>query len=299
MKAVCFGEILLDVFPDKERIGGAPLNVASRLSSQGISVQMISRVGRDREGDAIVSYLHTAGVGTGMVGKDSVHPTGVVNVTLSGSGSATYEIAYPSAWDKIPWTKDVEQAVRSSDVFIFGSLVCRDEVSSTTLFKLLSHARYKVLDFNLRPPHYNRETLLKLISKADFIKFNDDELFEISQLMGSRFNSLEQNVRFIADHTSAKTVCVTKGKHGAVLWHKEKLYYNSGYKIRVRDTVGAGDSFLATLIANLLKEKPVQESLDHACAVGALIASRDGANPELSPKTVEEFMFPKDKAGGE
>lgn len=111
-------------------------------------------------------------------------------------------------------------------------------------------------------------------------------------MLGSPYNSLEQNLNFIAKNTPAKTICVTKGPHGAVLLKDEKLYYNSGFKIKVKDTVGAGDSFLASLIAKLLKKEDPQKALNHACAVGALVAGREGANPVLTKEEIQEFMFP-------
>jgi|25BtaG_2_1085352.scaffolds.fasta_scaffold00401_1 fructokinase len=291
IRAVCFGEILYDVFPDEERIGGAPLNVAARLSSLGVDTRMISRVGTDKKGEQIITFLKEQGVDTTNVLRDPQYPTGVVNVRLSKSGSATYEIAYPAAWDKIQVTWENQQAVEEADIFIFGSLVCRDEISRNSLFELLPTAKYKVLDFNLRPPHYTRKLLCDLINKADFIKFNDDELFEIAEILDSPYHSLEQNLRFIAERSVAKTICVTKGRHGAVLLKDEKLYYNSGFKIKVEDTVGAGDSFLASLLAKLFEGEAVQVALDYACAVGALVAGEKGANPKLEPNIVKEFIY--------
>jgi fructokinase len=291
IKAVCFGEILYDVFPDEERIGGAPLNVAARLSSLGVNSKIISKIGTDQKGEQIIAFLKEQGVETSNVFKDPQYPTGVVNVNLSKSGSATYEIAHPAAWDKIQVTQENQKAVEEADIFIFGSLVCRDEVSRNSLFELLPIAQYKILDFNLRPPHYTRELLCDLINKADFIKFNDDELFEIAEILGSPYHSLEQNLRFIAERSTAKTICVTKGRHGAVLLKDGKLYYNSGFKITVEDTVGAGDSFLASLLAKLFEGEPVQVALDYACAVGALVAGEKGANPKLDPRKVKEFIY--------
>lgn len=292
VKAVCFGEILWDVFPDKERIGGAPLNVASRLSSMGVTTEMISKVGDDEKGKELISYLEKNKVGTKAIDKDTMHPTGMVNVSLSAGGSATYDITYPSAWDKIQMTSAMEESVRSADAFVFGSLVCRDEVSRNTLFNLIPKAKYRVLDFNLRPPHYSKDLLMELMQNAEFIKFNDDELFEIAEMMGSKYNSLEQNLLFMAVKSSAKSICVTKGSHGAVLLHDKKLHYNSGYKIKVKDTVGAGDSFLGTLIAKLLQGVKPQEALDYACAVGALVAGEEGANPELPAERINTFINP-------
>jgi len=292
IKAVCFGEILFDVFPDMERIGGAPLNVASRLSSMGVDTEMISKVGVDEKGNELLSYLHSRNIETGNILKDENHPTGMVNVNLSASGSATYNIKHPSAWDKIELTDAMITSVKNSDAFIFGSLICRDEVSRTTLFELIPKAKYRVLDFNLRSPHYSKEILVELLQHAEFIKFNDDELFEIAEMMGSKYNSLEQNLLFIAVKSNAKQICVTKGRHGAVLLHDKKLYYNSGYKVLVKDTVGAGDSFLGTLLAKLLQEEDPQKALDQACAVGALVAGKEGANPELSNQLINTFINP-------
>ncbi|GHA40266.1 carbohydrate kinase [Salinimicrobium marinum] len=291
LKAVCFGEILYDVFPDEERIGGAPLNVASRLSSLGVQTSMISKTGADPKGEEIISYLERNKVDTSNVNRDSRYPTGVVKVTLSQSGSASYEIAYPSAWDKIELQEEQFKVVENADIFIFGSLVCRDEVSRNTLFELLKKAKYRVLDFNLRPPHYKKELLLDLLQNADFIKFNDDELFEIAEMLDSPYNSLEQNLHFIATRTSAKTICITKGRHGAVLWRDRQLFYNSGFKVKVKDTVGAGDSFMAALLANLLQGEKPQTALDYACAVGALVAGEKGANPDLEPIEVRKFIY--------
>jgi fructokinase len=294
IKAVCFGEVLWDVFPDVERIGGAPLNVASRLSASGIQTELISRIGADQKGKDILDYLKNNNVGTENIETDATYPTGLVNVSLSKSGSATYEIAYPSAWDKIVVSESSLDAVKKADVFIFGSLVCRDEISRNTLFELIKFAGYKVFDINLRPPHYQKKVLQHLMQQADFIKFNDDELFEIAALMGSPYNSLEQNLLFISEKTNTQSICVTKGRHGAVLLTEGKLFYNSGYQISVKDTVGAGDSFLASLIAKLLtKEKP-QVALDYACAVGALVAGSEGANPKLEIEKIKKFMFPMD-----
>ncbi|MDT0690423.1 carbohydrate kinase [Salegentibacter sp. F188] len=292
LKAVCFGEVLHDIFPDEERIGGAPLNVASRLSSLGVQTSMISRIGDDSKGQEIISYLHANNINTSNVSRDSRYPTGVVNVFLALNGSASYEIAYPAAWDKIQLKEEQIEAVENADIFIFGTLVCRDRVSRSTLLELLQRANYRVMDFNLRAPHYTEGLLIDLLQKVDFIKFNDDELFEIAEILGSPYNSLEQNLYFIKERSSAKTVCITKGRHGAVLWRDNKLYYNSGFKVNVKDTVGAGDSFMAALLANLLREEKPQAALDYACAVGALVAGQKGANPILNPLKVREFLYP-------
>lgn len=295
LKAVCFGEILFDIFPTKERIGGAPLNVATRLSSLGIDTEMISKVGDDIKGEELLAYLKANKIRTDNIEKDETHPTGKVKVQLSLSGSATYIIEKPVAWDHITTTDAMLKAVEQADFFVFGSLVCRDEVSRKTLFDLLPKGKYNILDLNLRPPNYSKELLIKLMEYTDFIKFNDDELFEVAEMLGSKYNSLEQNLLFMAVKFPDRTICVTKGRHGAVLMKDKKLYYNSGYKVKVKDTVGAGDSFLGTLIASLMNGESPQSSLDFACAMGAMVAAHDGANPQLDGETIKYFMDPMAK----
>lgn len=143
------------------------------------------------------------------------------------------------------------ELVMNSDVFVFGSLVCRDEISKSTLKALLEHASYKVFDVNLRVPYYTNKLLIDLMMQSDFIKFNDDELFEIAEHLGSKYNSMGQTVEFVAKKTNTNIICVTKGAYRAVLYKNEIFYYNSGYGIKVLDMVGSGDSFLASVIYKL------------------------------------------------
>jgi fructokinase len=290
VKAVTFGEVLWDVFPTHKKIGGAPLNVALRMKSFGAESTIISKIGSDVDGEEIVSFLSEKGIDMDTIQISEEYKTGVVNVMINEKGNASYDILYPSAWDKIALNEDIKKKVSDADVFIFGSLICRDEESRSTLNALLEEAKYKVFDVNLRAPYYTTDVLIELMMKADFIKLNDEELLEISRKLDSPYNSFEQNIKFIADKTNTKQVCVTKGAFGAVLYYNEKFYYNSGYFIKVLDTVGAGDSFLASLIVRLLRGKSPQKSLNYACAIGALVAGEEGANPKISEKVISDYM---------
>ncbi|MCV9928588.1 carbohydrate kinase [Flavobacterium sp. LS1R49] len=290
LKAVSYGEVLWDVFGNEKKIGGAPLNVALRMKTLGCDVAMISCVGNDPDGVAIVDQVKSLGLETSTIVKSEEFPTGLVQVSLNKMGSASYEINYPSAWDKIILNDSAKKLVGDADVLIYGSLVCRDEVSRLSLEELLQNDVYKVFDVNLRKPHYTYDIIEKLMKSANFIKFNDEELLEIALAMGSPFTDLEDNMAFIAKKTNSKAMCVTKGKHGASLLWEGNLFHNSGYSIKVADTVGAGDSFLAALITSLLTDTDPQKSIDFACAVGALVAEAVGANPEISYSKIEELI---------
>jgi fructokinase len=293
LSIVCFGEVLWDIFPTHKKIGGAPLNVSLRMNSLGVNTTMISRIGDDDNGKDIISFLNNQNISSNSIQVGEEYKTGVVNVMINEKGNASYDILYPSSWDKIVLTNEMIEKVSESDAFVFGSLICRDEVSRSTLYDLLDKAKYKVLDANLRAPYYTKEILDELMLKADFIKLNDEELYEISQQLESPYNSFEQNIKFIAEKTNTKHVCVTKGAFGAVLYYNGKFYYNSGYFIKVVDTVGAGDSFLASLLVRLLRGKSPQKALNYACAVGALVAGHEGANPKISDKEIVKFMMLK------
>lgn len=289
-KIVCFGEVLFDVFPTHTKIGGAPLNVGLRLASLGIETQIISRIGQDAKGKELLDFIEANDVSTTYIQTDSHFSTGEVTVKLDEKGSASYTINYPVAWDKIEATPEAHDIVSFADAVVFGSLVCRDTASYQSLLSLLNVAKYKIFDVNLRAPFYTKELLSDLMNKADFIKFNDDELYEISANLGSPYHSLEQNMLFIAEKTNTQHICVTKGSHGAVLFYNNQLFYNSGYKITVADTVGAGDSFLAGLLSKLLAGIAPQEAINFACALGALVAQEEGANPKISKESIKAFM---------
>ena len=290
LRAVAYGEVLWDVFANEKKIGGAPLNVALRMKTLGCEVAMISCVGNDEDGKAIIDQVKSLGLETAAIITSEEFPTGLVNVTVNERGSASYEISYPSAWDKIVLNDFAKKTALDADVLIYGSLVCRDEVSRKSLEELLQTKAYKVFDVNLRKPHYSYEMLEQLMHSSHFIKFNDEELLEITQEMKSPSVSLEDNMHFIAERTKVTAMCVTRGKHGALLMWKGQIFENAGYPVEVADTVGAGDSFLAALITSLLTGKEPQQAIDFACAVGALVAEAPGANPEISYSKIEKLM---------
>ena len=128
------------------------------------------------------------------------------------------------------------------------------------------------------------------MESAHFLKFNDEEIYQIAKMLNSPYHSMDQHIAYIAQKTKTEMICVTKGMFGAVLYYQGEWYSNSGFQIQVKDTVGAGDSFLATLIFGIVHGHNIQSSLDRACAMGALVAGSDGANPSISDKELFDFM---------
>ena len=287
---ICFGEVLWDVLPAGRKLGGAPLNVALRAQSYGNKAAMISSIGKDRNGEELAEKIKSHGGSLEHIQVNEAYATSEVLVELDEKGSASYEIKMPCAWDHISLLERDITDVSASDAFIYGSLVARSNTSRETLFTLLDHAGYKVFDVNLRSPHYTPERIISLMKPADFVKFNDEELYEICSYLEFNDQSLEACIRFMSEQTGTVQICVTLGKDGAVLFYEDTFYYNQGYQVKVADTVGAGDSFLASIISQLLNGRPPQEAIDFACAVGSIVASKNGANPVVSTSEITDMI---------
>lgn len=292
IKAVSFGEVLFDVFESEKKIGGAPLNLALRTASFGFPVAMISAIGNDEDGQTILDYTRYNHLNTSGIQTTPEYETGVVQVSLNERGSATYEIKFPAAWDFISVNDSILNTVKEADVFFFGSLASRNKASRDTLFALLdSNANmFKVFDVNLRKPFYETALLQQLMDKADFIKFNDEEILEIAGELGLKSDDLEENIYFISEKTNTPAICVTLGKHGSILLWDGAIYSHGGYPVTVADTVGAGDSFLASLTAKLLTGHNPDDALDFASAVGAMVATFTGANPQIDYTKLDQLI---------
>ncbi|NND63400.1 MAG: carbohydrate kinase [Flavobacteriaceae bacterium] len=291
IEVVCFGEILWDVFPNRRVIGGAPLNVALRLHSFGARTKIVSSIGEDNLGDEVKEYLKQYNFPQDSIHLDPELPTGSVEVSLDESGSASYEIVKPVAWDRITLNEHIIETVESASVFLFGSLALRGRINRNTIASLLQKANYKVFDVNLRPPHYDISMVYELIQQSDFVKLNDEELDEVCKELGGPETDIKAQIQWLEKVTNTKSICVTRGGEGAILKYEDKFYEHPGFKVQVADTVGAGDSFLATLVYQLVLQKNDPDtSLSHACAVGALVASKEGANCEISEEEVLNFL---------
>ena len=283
--AVCFGEILWDILPTGAKPGGAPMNVAYHLQKLGLQAAMISRVGKDEKGEALLQILQQNGVSTDYVQHDPVHKTGIVNATLHETNEVTYEIVHPVAWDFIALEEGLTGLVNSALFFIYGSLAARDKTSAETLWQLVEAAQTKVVDINLRPPHFTQQVIEWLLESADILKLNEHEL----PLLTSWYSHLKQDdeqVRFLQDRFSIPTVIVTKGGDGAMVCNEGQLYSHPGYKVKVADTIGSGDAFLAGFLAKTKAGLSIDERLQFANALGAFIASKEGACPSYQASDI-------------
>ncbi len=274
---LCFGEVLWDAFGEQKVAGGATMNVAFHLAQQGAGVTFASSVGTDPSGDELVDFLKDNGLYNDLIQRDKALPTCEVTVKLDEKQQATYVIPQPVSWDHIKATPKLTAAAKAATAIVFGSLTARDTISRNTLLNLLGETKaLKIFDVNLRHPHYTLQTIQNLAAVADVVKMNEEEA---DLLITSNKGDLKDKINEFRSKYHAQTICVTRGDKGALVWHDHKFYEHPGFEVNVADTVGAGDSFLATFIIGLLNNLPIDQVLERACAVGSYVATKRGATP--------------------
>jgi fructokinase len=279
---LCFGEILWDFLPDGLFPGGAPLNVAYHLKNLGADARVVSAVGRDLLGDELLRRLRAWHLDVAGIARHQGLPTGYVRATLSARGDATFEIVSSVAWDQIPTNEDVIRAAVRARACVFGSLAQRSRVNRATLERLLAVLpadALRVFDVNLRPPHDDLPLVRDLARKATLLKLNAAEAARLASDEAETPGREETHARALAAQAGCATVCVTAGARGAGLLSEGRWLWEPAQPVAVADTVGAGDAFLAALVAHRLAGAPAEESLTRACRLGEWVASRRGATP--------------------
>jgi fructokinase len=286
---VCFGEVLWDILPSGPLPGGAPMNVAYHLKKLGTDPALITKIGLDGYGEKLVNILAASEVSTEFFFVDYKHPTGLVYANANDHNEVVYDIVFPSAWDFIEWKDELQSLVQDAVYFVFGSLACRNKVSRDTLGRLLDAAKTKVLDINLRPPHYHRTDVEFLLGKADILKMNIAEL-ELITGWFSHFQTIEDRVKLMQDAFHIETLIITMGGDGALIYDQGTFHRHEGFSVTVADTIGSGDAFLAGFLSQVLNGSPVKSALEFASAMGAFIATKSGACPPYEISEITQLM---------
>lgn len=281
---LCFGEVLWDCLPQGRFPGGAPINVAYHLVRLGLRALPVTALGGDELGDELLGRLRELGLETNFVSQLPDKPTGTVQVRLEG-GIPSYQIAGGVAWDWIEIPPALLKLAPQSSALVFGSLAQRDQHNRLALEVLRDRCEgaLQVFDVNLRAPFDSAGLVGTLASGADLIKLNDEEL---TRLMGLSSDSepIETSARRFAEKTGCARICVTAGARGAGLLIDGAWFWAEALPIKVRDTVGAGDAFLAALLYGLLASELEPPSiLQRACRLAEFVAASDGATPSYTP----------------
>ena len=219
-------------------------------------------------------------------------PTGFVVVTMQGA-MPSYDIVQPSAWDAMAVTDDLIEAATGA-VVVYGSLAQRDERSASAIDAASKVASKRVFDINLRKPFIDKELCVRHARECWLLKLNDDELPEMYKWCGLEGVDASDVIAMACatrDALECDNLCVTRGGDGACLVASSgAVAQHPGFEVTAVDTVGAGDSFLATLLDSLLAGNTPNAALERACRVGAFVATQQGATPAHDAEAIDELQ---------
>lgn len=285
---VGMGEALWDVLPEGKKIGGAPANFAYHVSQFGLPSCAVSAVGDDPLGKEIVENFTSKGLNFSLA--QVPYPTGTVQVEIDQAGIPQYDIKENVAWDNIPFTENLQELAKNTKALCFGSLAQRNIVSRTTINEFLDAMpkdddTLVVFDVNLRQGFYNQEILCNSMEKCNILKINDEELVIVSRMFGYPGIDLQDKCWILLGKYNLKMLILTCGINGSYVFTPGKVSFLPTPKVKVEDTVGAGDSFTAAFIASILKGESVEEAHRKAVETSAFVCTQKGAMPKL-PKSI-------------
>lgn len=294
LQVASFGEVLWDMYPHDQKLGGAPANFAYYCSQLGAKSSLISSVGRDPLGRKTLTQLACQGIHADHVQVHPLLPTGTCHVALNNHGEARFSLAERVAWDEIHFTEAIQTMLTHVDIFYFGSLVQRSPISKATLQQCLCKLPatcLKIFDVNLRPPCVSLDPIVQSLKICDVLKLNHEELSALTNMLTldgtTREKILELRKRF-----DIAIIALTLGEDGSLLCGADELFHISpASSIQVLDTVGAGDAFAAALAIGLAQHKTPQQLHPLANAIGGHVCSQDGAMVALPPTLLEPFKF--------
>lgn len=280
---VVIGEILIDIFRDYQRIGGAPFNFAFHLKKLGFPVRFLTRVGDDRFGRRIVDHLQASGFDTADVQIDLRHPTGTVRVDLDRDGVPHFNICENVAYDYLDLNADDAPDTAGAQMIYFGTLLQRTEAGHRQVQRFLSRTSVQATrfcDVNLRPPHVNPDAVAGSLDQADLLKLNQDELADIRRLLGGP-TATGDPIAWLMRQFAISAVALTRGSRGSIFYSRDATIGSPAVQgAAIVDTVGAGDGYAAILAAGYIRQLPWEAVLGQASRFAAQICGLAGAVPD-------------------
>jgi len=286
------GEILWDLLPAGKQLGGAPANFAYHAHALGADALVVSRVGQDALGRAILDRLAGLGLRTDGIGVDPAAPTGTVTVALDAQGVPTFTIHENVAWDLISAAPAARAEAARAAAICFGSLAQRHPVARAVIREFVGSvpaAAWRVFDINLRQHYYSREIIEDSLRAANVLKLNDAELPVVAHLCNLTGDE-SRLLAALAGRYGLRVVALTKGAAGSTLWVDGALIRRPAAPVaRVVDTVGAGDAYTAALVMGLLAGHAPERIVDEAHRLAAHVCAQPGATPPVPAELCDLF----------
>ncbi|MEV7630270.1 carbohydrate kinase [Actinoplanes sp. NPDC089786] len=295
------GEALGDIVDDgsvTEHVGGSPANVALGLGRRGLDVALLTQIGRDTRGSRIARHLERSGVRL-LDESFSDHATSTATATVAADGSADYRF-------DVQWRLSPAPLPVSPTVVHTGSIAAFLEPGRHSVLAHIDRLRPPVVTFdpNIRadllgshPEALNcfRESA----ARADLVKMSDEDAAWIYPSMAP------DEVARAVGNLGPRLVVITRGARGATLTTATSEVHLPSVKTPVADTIGAGDTYMASLILDLLTLRGHPLDVDTVARMGeraaqaaAITVSRPGADlpwahelagPEVSPPSPEDL----------
>jgi len=280
------GELLWDVLPTEEKLGGAPINFAYHAAALGAEGIPISSIGNDTRGNKALDFLAAKHLDTRCISISDDLPTGFVTIELDNAGVARYHFPDHVAWDQLTINQASQSVADRLHAVCFGTLAQRSASSRTTITRYLHTLpaeTKRVVDLNLRQDFYSRDIIETSLELCSILKLNDDELATLAPMFGLSGSIPEQLHSLLREH-HLELVIMTRGADGSILLSERELSDHPGTATTVVDTIGAGDSFTAAVTIGLLLQRPLDEINETASRLAAYVCSQSGAMPDI-PET--------------
>ncbi len=301
---ICCGEALIDMLPRETAVGetafapypgGAIFNTAIALGRLGIATGLFTGLSSDMFGDILRATLKSGNVDFGPSATSDLHTT-LAFVKLT-NGSATYAFFDENTAGRMITEADLPTLGDSCEALHFGAISLIPEPCGSTYEALMTREHQKrVISFdpNIRPgfikdAEAHKARMLRMVAMSDILKLSDEDLKWFDE-EGSHDELVGRWLQ-----RGPKLVVITKGAEGADGYTSHGKVFVPGEKVTVVDTVGAGDTFDAGVLASLkinnlltkahvarLSEDAVRDALTLGAQAAAVTVSRAGANPPWS-----------------
>ena len=311
-KVIAIGEALIDFIPHEKgkalndvenflRVpGGAPLNVAAAVTKLGGKSQMLTKLGQDGFGDAILNEVKPLGVDVSRISRTNEANTALAFVSLREDGERDFSFYRNPSADMLLNASEIEEEVfEEGGILHFCSVSLIDAPIKDAHRKAIEFAKKNncliSFDPNVRLPLWEtpeacREAILEFLPFANIVKISDEELEFITGISdeAEALNFLLQG--------DVEVIIYTKGTNGAEFITKERKVFSPSFKVQAQDTTGAGDSFIGSFLYQVaeedntleslvnLSEDKVKEILTFSNATAALTVCKRGAIGALPTK---------------
>ena len=304
-KVIAIGEALIDFIPHEKgralndvenflRVpGGAPLNVAAAVAKLGGKSQMLTKLGQDGFGDAILNEVKPLGVDVSRISRTNEANTALAFVSLREDGERDFSFYRNPSADMLLSAEEIcVEDFNEKDILHFCSVSLIDAPIKEAHRRAIEIAKEKgcliSFDPNVRLPLWKnpedcRKAILEFLSLSNIVKISDEELEFITGIKDEK-----EALDFLLTG-DVKVIIYTKGTNGAEFITKERVIFSPSFKVSAQDTTGAGDSFIGSLLYQVaegeysleqlvgLSEEKVQEILTFSNATAALTVCKKGA----------------------